>query len=105
MSMLKLESMIDILNEKITALEKCLFAQREQMRRIERSIRNVESFRQLNEQPKTKQLLNATDLAELIGVSPETIRRWTRMGFITGHQPGGRRYMYDIDEVREALVK
>lgn len=45
----------------------------------------------------------ARKVAELAGVSAETVRDWTRRGLIPAYRPGGREYLYVWSEVEAAI--
>ena len=48
----------------------------------------------------TGRLLTAFEVAEQLGYSPETVRRWTRSGELPGYRIGGR-LRYPEDEVEQ----
>lgn len=49
------------------------------------------------------ELVNATDLAERLKVTPATVHTWHRRGWIPGYRAGRRPVLFDVLEVRIAL--
>jgi excisionase family DNA binding protein len=52
----------------------------------------------------TGRLLTARQVAELVGVSPETVLRWTRRGELPAIRLPGGRLRYDAAAIDEWLV-
>jgi len=50
-------------------------------------------------------LLNEAEIAQKLGESRKTVRRWRRLGLIPSIHLGFRTVRYDLDRVREALGK
>ncbi len=55
------------------------------------------------DQPGDSRLLNARELAALIGTTPRTILNWKREGIIPAIQVGQRFVRFDADKVFAAL--
>ena len=51
-----------------------------------------------------EKLLTSNELADSLGINPETVRRWTRENKIPFTQVGIQR-MYSLSKVRKALPK
>ena len=50
--------------------------------------------------PKQRvRLVTANELAKLLGVVPDTVRRWAHLGKIRGFQPNGRKWVF-LDDWR-----
>lgn len=53
---------------------------------------------------KTSKMLKIREAAELLGVNPETLRRWDRDGTLKAIRIGKRGHrMYDKDEIMKKL--
>ena len=49
------------------------------------------------------QLLTTADLASRLRLQPQTIQRWTRLGYLPAIRMTGKVIRYDLQEVLEAL--
>ena len=49
--------------------------------------------------------MEATEVAELFGVSPETVNRWAREGLLTGYRPSKRSQFFKKSNVNQLLKK
>lgn len=52
---------------------------------------------------ESDRLLATRDLADRLNTTPETIRRWARLGRIPVYRVGAKTLRFDLAEVREAL--
>ena len=48
---------------------------------------------------------NASEAANLLGVKVNTVLRWQRMGLIPVIKMGHRSYLFDLERVRDAVLK
>lgn len=44
-------------------------------------------------------------IAAWLGIRPATVREWARTGVITGHQPGGRVWLFRESEVEADIAR
>ena len=52
---------------------------------------------------KPEGMLTAEELAERLGLEPETIRRWAVSGLIPSYRCGKRVVRFDYDEVKQVM--
>lgn len=52
---------------------------------------------------KPEGMLTAEELAERLGLEPETIRRWAVSGLIPSYRCGKRVVRFDYDEVKKVM--
>lgn len=45
------------------------------------------------------------EAADILGVSPDTVRRWHKLGLIKAHRSGGNHRLFDLEEVRRLHKK
>ena len=50
------------------------------------------------------QIVNTEELAHRLNVSPATVRAWRRRGWISCFRSSRRKFFFDVDEVRQALL-
>lgn len=50
-------------------------------------------------------LINSRQVADELGVSPPTVRNWTKRGIITAEIKIGAVYRFDLEKVRKELAK
>jgi|3_EtaG_2_1085321.scaffolds.fasta_scaffold426398_1 predicted site-specific integrase-resolvase len=59
-----------------------------------------------NKQPHGEHgLSKASDVANYFGVTPDTIRKWARLGYIPHYALPSGHFLYDIAEIKKSLKK
>jgi excisionase family DNA binding protein len=54
-------------------------------------------------EPKPNPTLTSREVAERLGVTPDTVRSWYRRGYIPAMRAGQRPLLFDFEAVTEAL--
>lgn len=58
----------------------------------------------VTQQPQDRAILTAEDVAELLSMNPQTVRRYGRDGRLPAYKlPGGRKFIFFRDEIYEFL--
>jgi len=52
-----------------------------------------------------KLFVDTNELSKLISISPNTLKKWARMDIIPGRNIGGKKWIFNIENVIEALSK